>query len=208
MLSTLTKFPMPITTPRLILRPPALTESDIQGYYDAVTESMPELKPWLPWAKYYPSISQVEEYIEQCKRSWKTKNNNNIGLPLWIFKKDDNTMIGSIVMWNIVWKIPKVEFGYWLRTSQTGNGYISEATNALTQYCFEKMGVKRIEIKCEAKNTKAKHVPERLGYNLDGVLLNSVNAVADGKLTDSVLYSCINTKNLPKLKTNWGNENF
>ena len=194
------KFPMPIETPRLIMRPPELCDHDIQEYYTAVTESMSELKPWLPWAKFYPTKHSVKDYIESCKENWVIRTNNNIGLPLWIFKKDNNTMVGNIVMWNIVWKIPKFELGFWLRTNETKNGYISEAVNALTRYCFAKLDAKRIEIKCEAKNIQAKKVPERLGYKLDGILFNSTEAVATGEITDSLLYSCIDTKNLPDLK--------
>ena len=200
-------FPMPIVTPRLILRPPELSDLDINGYYDCVTDSMDDLSKWLPWAKYYPTKSMVKDYIRDCEISWKLKNNNNIGLPLWIFKREDNSMVGSIVMWNIVWKIPKFEFGYWLRTAQTHNGYISEAANALTRYCFSELGVKRIEIKCEKEDVRAKKIPERLGYRMDGVLLNDACAVSTGDLTDVLLYSRIDANNLPDLDVSWEKEN-
>ena len=204
MLSPKTKFPIPIITPRLILRPPSLCSHDVQEYYDAITESMNEIKPWLPWAQFYPSIAQIEDYIKECGINWATKENNNIGLPLWIMKKDGNRTIGNIVMWNIDWKIPKFEFGFWLRTSQTKKGYITEAVNALTRYCFLQLGVKRIEIKCEAKNIRAKKVPERLGFKLEKILPNDTKSVSNGKPTDVLLYVRTDLKDLPELDVTWG----
>src|SRR3989304_10497400 len=201
MLTASTDFPMPIITPRLLLCQPVA--SDAKKYFDAVTESMNEITLWLPWAKHYPTMIQVMEYIKECNNNWITKNNSNFGLPLWIFEKNSSKFIGNIIIWNIAWDIPKFEFGYWCRTSQTKNGYITEAVNALTQYCFRQLGVKRIEIRCEINNTRAQLVPKRLGFDLDGILRNSTIAVSNGALTDTVLFSCIDPKNLPILDIKW-----
>lgn len=199
MLSSATKFPLPINTPRLILQQPHLSQDSIQEYFDSVTESMNEIKLWLPWAKYVPSLNQISDYIKACNINWVTKNNNNLGLPLWIISKETGKFLGNIVIWNIVWDIPKFEFGYWLRTSQTGKGYITEAVNALTHYSFTQLGVNRIEIKCEIQNARAQLVPKRLGFELEGTLRNATRAVASGELADVVLFSRTDINNLPKL---------
>jgi len=206
MLSPTTNFPMPIVTPRLVLQPPNISYNDVHEYFDAVMESMNEISLWLPWAKYYPSIPQVEDYIRSCNSNWITKDNNNIGLPLWIIEKESNKFIGNIVMWNIIWDIPKFEFGYWLRTSQTKKGYITEAVNALTRYCFQQLGIKRIEIRCEKENTRAWLVPKRLGFELEGTLRNSTIAVSNGELTDTMVFSRIDPEQLPKLEVKWVNK--
>lgn len=204
MLTTTTDFPLPIVTPRLILRKPNISHKDCLQYIESVTESIGELSPWLPWAKSYPSMIQAEEYIKACNANWITKNNNNIGLTIWITEKDSDILVGSITVWNIAWNIPKFELGYWARTSKANNGYITEAVNALTQYCFLELGVKRIEVRCEIKNIRAQLVPKRLGYDLDGILRNSTIGVSDGILTDTMLFSCTDLKNVPKIDVDWG----
>ena len=199
MLKPTTDFPTPITTPRLILRKPTLDQDDVHEYIDAVIESINELRVWLKWAKYFPSIPSVEEYIKACNVNWITKDNNSIGLPLWIIDKKSKKFLGNIVMWNIAWDIPKFEFGYWLRTSKTNQGYITEAVNALARYCFLQLGVNRIEIKCELENARAQLVPKRLGFSLEGILRNATRAVSSGELTDVALFSRIDIKDLPEL---------
>jgi len=71
MLTASTDFPMPIITPRLLLCQPVA--SDAKKYFDAVTESMNEITLWLPWAKHYPTMIQVMEYIKECNNNWITK---------------------------------------------------------------------------------------------------------------------------------------
>lgn len=200
-------FPMPIITPRLILRKPTPSQEDCQQYVDAVTESMPELSLWLPWARRYPSLDQAQSYLNMCDTNWNTPGTNNYGLTIWMIEKNGGLLVGSMSIWSILWDIPKFEFGYWVRTSQANNGYITEAVNAMTYYCFEAIGVKRIEIRCEIENIRAQLIPKRLKYDLDGILRNSTRAIADGKLTDTVLFSCTDLKNVPKIATTWSRYN-
>lgn len=197
-------FPLPIVTPRLLLRQPIMGYVDVYEYVQAVNESMNELRPWMPWAQYYPTVNQSEEYIRECCANWILKNNNNIGLSLWIVEKKTGIFIGHMVIWNIAWDVPKFELGFWVRTSQVRNGYITEATNALTRYCFLQLGARRIEIRCEAKNIRSQLIPERLGFHLDGTLHNNTMAVAGNGHADVLVFSRIDLKNLPELEVKWG----
>ena len=198
-------FPLPIITPRLLLRQPIMEYVDTHEYTKAVTESMDELRQWMPWAQYHPTVNQTEEYIRECCANWILKNNNNVGLPLWIIEKASDTFIGHIVMWNISWDVPKLELGFWTRTSHTRKGYITEAANALTRYCFLQLGMRRIEIRCEEKNIRSQSIPKFLGFQLDGILRNNSVAIADGKLTDNLVFARIDLENIPELEVRWGN---
>ncbi len=198
-------FPLPIITPRLLLRQPIAGYVDAPEYSKAVTESLDELKPWMVWARYHLTIAQTEEYIRECCANWVTKNNNNVGLPLWIIDRQTGIFVGHIVMWNIAWDVPKLEIGFWARTSHTGKGHITEAANALTRYCFSQLGVNRVEIRCETKNIRSQLVPKRLGFQLDGILRNNTVAASDGSLTDTMIFSRIDSTGLPELEAKWDN---
>jgi RimJ/RimL family protein N-acetyltransferase len=202
--SVIDNFPMPIMTNRLLLRPPRLFTQDAQNYFDAVTESLSELNLWLSWPKHLTSIDHAIKFIQECTNSWITKNNNDIGLQLFIIDQKLKKLLGGITIWNIIWEIPKFEFGFWLRTSETQKGYMSEAINALTQYCFLELGIKQIEIYCEIKNHVAQLVPKKLNFKLEKILKNDCIAVADGQITDRILFSRSNLQDLPKIEVRWG----
>ena len=188
----LVDFVLPINTPRLILRQPEMGYTDAEHYTRAVTESLPDLKPWVAWAYYAPTLLQSEAYVRRCCANWILKNDNDIGLTLWIIEKATNTFIGNIQMWNIDWYTGQYEFGFWLRTSHTGKGYITEATNALTRYCLLQQQAKRIIITCKPENIHSKMVPTRLNFHLAPELHE-----------DLLFFSCDSIDNLPELTVTW-----
>ena len=185
-------FLLPLNTPRLLLRQPVMGYTDSDHYTQAVKESLPELRLWVEWACYNPTLLQSEVYVRRCSANWILKNDNDIGLTLWIIEKATNTFIGNIQMWNIDWYTGKYEFGFWLRTSHTNKGYITEAVNALTRYCFLHKQAKRIVITCKPENIRSKLVPTRLNFNLAEELHNGL-----------LFFSCESLDNLPELEVTW-----
>lgn len=54
-------LPMPITTPRLLLRPPQIGDGAIINA--AVLETFDLLHPIMPWAQAKPTVDESEEYV-------------------------------------------------------------------------------------------------------------------------------------------------
>jgi hypothetical protein len=59
---------VPITTPRLVLRPPQV--GDGVAVNEAVLESIDTLRQFMPWAKEKPSIDDSEEFVRQAAANW------------------------------------------------------------------------------------------------------------------------------------------
>ncbi|EJQ00358.1 hypothetical protein IC3_00120 [Bacillus cereus VD142] len=106
-----------------------------------------------------------------------------------IYHKDTNDFIGTASLHGINWKISKCEIGYWINTQFSGNGYMTEAVSELINLGFQLLKFRRIEIRCESNNTKSRAIPEKLGFELEGILRNE-DLSADGKeLTDTRIYA-------------------
>ncbi len=82
------------------------------------------------------------------------------------------------------------EIGYWIRTSETGKGYITEAVNALTVYGFGELKADRIFIRCDDRNPASARVAEKAGYQLEGIMRND-SLANDGSLRSTRLYARI-----------------
>ena len=52
-----------------------------------------------------------------------------------------------------------LDIGYWLRTSETGRGTMTEAVRALANEALSLAGVDRVEIHCDAANDRARPSP-------------------------------------------------
>ncbi|WP_066308415.1 GNAT family N-acetyltransferase [Bacillus sp. FJAT-29814] len=181
----LKEFPEEITTERLIIRKPM--PGDGKAVYQAIQASMAELKAWMPWAHREQTEDDVEANMREAHAKFLTRED----LRLHIFNKETGEFIGSSGLHRINWDIPKFEIGYWIDTRHQGKGYITEATEAITNFAFIELNAKRVEIRCDSKNNRSKAVPERLGFQLEGILKND-GLSADGKeIRDTCVYAKI-----------------
>ncbi|WP_148051341.1 GNAT family N-acetyltransferase, partial [Pseudomonas chlororaphis] len=79
----------------------------------------------------------------------------------------------------------------WINTQFSGSGYMTETVSVLTNLGFQLFKFRRIEIQCECNNTKSRAIPEKLGFELEGILRNE-DFSADGKqLADTCIYAKI-----------------
>ncbi|HEX8834543.1 MAG TPA: GNAT family N-acetyltransferase [Abditibacteriaceae bacterium] len=170
-------FPDEIWTPRLHIRAPR--PGDGAAVSEAVNESLDELRPWMPWAQHGPTPEESEEVSRRAHARFLLRED----LSLWLFDRATGEFVGGSGLHRINWDVPKFEIGYWLRTSRTGHGYMTEAVEAITAFVFETLHARRVEIRCDARNTRSAGVAERAGFTLEGILHNYVQDVS-GALTD------------------------
>jgi len=195
-------LPMPIKTPRLLIRPPQTGDSIAVN--SAILESFDMLHEFMDWANAKPSLKESETYIQQAIANWILKKNDEPYLPLFIFDKVTEVFVGATGYHHYEWKVPCLETGYWIRSSHLGRGLMTEAINALTQYAFKQLAVKRIAITCDADNIRSKKIAERLHYSLEGVLKFHRRKPIIGELSDTLVYAKYSLKSLPLLTVEWG----
>ena len=175
-------FPDSFESERLLIRCPR--PGDGKAMYDAVIESVDELKPWMPWAHGEQSVDGAEEFARRKHAQWLLRED----LMLLLFCKADGLFVGGSGLHRIDWDVPRFEIGYWCRTPLTGNGYIRESTAAITQFAFDVLKARRVEIFVNDKNERSWRIPERLGFALEAMLHNDGRDTT-GNLRDTRLYA-------------------
>lgn len=196
----LLNLPVPITTPRLLLKPPQIGDGAIVNA--AVLESLNELCPYMPWANTAPSVSDTEEFCRLAAANWILKKNEEPYLPLFIFNRQTGDFIGGTGFHHLDWKIPCIETGYWIRSTCAKLGFMTEAVNALTQYAFQELNVKRIAITCAKDNIRSQKLAERLGYTLEGTLRYN-RLTINNELSSTLIFARYDVSNLPELPVKW-----
>jgi RimJ/RimL family protein N-acetyltransferase len=175
-------FPSEFTTDRLLIRMPMPGDGPV--VYDAVTASLEELKPWLPFANYEQTLEGVEANLRESHAQFLKRED----LRLLVFLKETGEFIASSGLHRINWDVPKFEIGYWIDTRQSGKGYMTEAVEGITRFAFEELAANRVEIRCDPNNVKSRAVAERLNYTLEGTLQNDDLGV-DGSLRDTCVFA-------------------
>ncbi|BCB03604.1 GNAT family N-acetyltransferase [Bacillus sp. KH172YL63] len=178
-------IPEIIETERLVLRMPKPGDGTVVN--GAIKASINELRPWLGFVQEEPSVEDTETNTVEAHANFLTR----ASLRYLIFKKGTNEFIGSTGFHNIDWNVPKFEVGYWIDTRMGGHGYMVEAVGKLTEFALSELKGKRVEIRCESTNMKSRAIPEKLGYELEGILRNEDLSVDNERLTDTCVYGRI-----------------
>lgn len=118
----------PIETERLLLKMPEPGDGTVINA--AIQRSVNELKPWLGFVQQTPTVEDTEINARQAHTKFLLREN----LRYLVFRKHDDTLVGSTGFHNVDWDVPKFELGYWMDTEHSGNGYMREAVDALTAY--------------------------------------------------------------------------
>ena len=171
-----------IETERLILR--RFSEQDAKEIYEGYVNQ----KDFL----YYTNKEKrtLEEEIESLK-GIDEKYNNPEYYNWLITTKTDKKIIGAINL-NVDNYNESVEFNYAVDDRYKGKGYMTEALEAVKNYCLNEVKVNRIFGGCEINNLASKRVMEKCSFIYEGTLRNYLK-LKDG-YHDMHLYSIINDK--------------
>jgi RimJ/RimL family protein N-acetyltransferase len=176
-------FPHSFETERLTIR--GVLPGDGERMYTAVMESLPELKPWMPWAYGDHSIEKYEVRVREGYLDWMARKD------LWmvLLLKGTDTIVGGSGLHRINWDVPRFEIGYWARSAYAGQGYITEAVCGITDFAFNRLGAERIEIRCDALNERSTAVARRAGYPLEATLHHEDRHHVTGDLRDTLVFA-------------------
>lgn len=159
----------PRFTPRLVLRP--FRRRDTSAVHDAVTESLPELSKWLPWAASDYTKAVTQQFVRDSVGAWSEGRAHDFAIRS---REDLDTHLGNVSVWWTSKPNLTGEIGYWVRTDATSEGICTEATARLLQVAFEELGMHRVALRIAIGNHSSERVAEKLGFLHEGLLRDEV----------------------------------
>lgn len=140
----------------------------------AVNDSLAHLRPWMPWAAEPHTEEDQAEFVRRVTEQW----DNGESFSYWIREEESGQLVGSVGLHPRIGP-GALEIGYWVHVSRIGRGYATAAAEALTTAAFAMSGVQRVEIHCDEANVASAAIPRRLGYRLDRVLDDEIQAPSE-----------------------------
>ena len=179
----LIEVPEALYTERLLIAAPRAGLGPAMSV--AVAESIGNLSPWMLWAQQVPSIEDSEAVVRRQLAEFILRTD----LPYQFFDREPEgrRLLGGTGLHRMDWRARCFEIGYWVRASAEGQGYVSEAVNALAAMAFEQLQARRIEIRMDESNTRSRAVAERCGFALEALLKNDGLTPA-GELRSTCIY--------------------
>ena len=143
-----------IETQRLTLRPPQLQDAaEVQrlaGDFRIadVTRSVPHP---------YPE-ELAQQWIERCAQDWAS----GAAASFVITESASGQLVGSMSLQNII--RGEAEVGYWIGVPYWSRGYASEACNALVDFAFQHLRLRRLHASHLARNPQSGRVLFKAGF--------------------------------------------
>ncbi|WP_058829228.1 GNAT family N-acetyltransferase [Paenibacillus polymyxa] len=178
----LLSFPEQFQTERLTIRAPQW--GDGAAVNEAIRESVHELRPWLLFARNLPTVEESEIRSRQARLKFLDRSD----MVLYVFDTASGQFVASSGLHRMNWDARRFEIGYWLRTSWTGKGIITEAVHGVTDFAIQHLHANRLEILCDSRNTRSAKVAERAGFTLEGVLRN-VEYNEEGSMVHQMVFA-------------------
>jgi RimJ/RimL family protein N-acetyltransferase len=166
----LIEVPTRVGTERLILRCPR--SGDGPAIHQAEHESLDELRPWMTWAHTPRTPDEAEAYCRRMQAKFILRED----LVMFAFERDaadeEGRFVAGMGLHRIDWTVRRFEIGYWRRTGCGGQGFVTEATEALARMAFDRLDARRVELRMDDANEASWKVAERAGFTLEAVLRN------------------------------------
>lgn len=190
--------PMPIRTPRLLIRPKQAGDGTATS--EAVVETWDDLHTWMRWAENREvfTVESMEIRTRHVMASFILRETAELmGI---------ETATGEPVIWcglhDIDWEGRQCDMGYWVRKSAQRRGFATEAANALVRYAFGALAMRRVGLTHSLGNDASQRIAEKLGFVREGIQ-RGANILPDGKRGDRCCYARFDAAGLPDVDVDW-----
>lgn len=158
--------------------------SDANDVYQAINESLSEMKAWMPWChsgySVHDAINWIMEQDVQRERGMAYE---------FAIVGPERQYLGGCGINQISQEYRMANLGYWVRTSATEQGVATRAVQLLSQWALTSTDLIRLELVIATTNTVSLRVAEKAGALLEG--LQRARLMLDGKPHDAMMYSII-----------------
>lgn len=170
---------IPYETERLLLRDFRL--GDVPAVHVYATD--PEVVRYMTWGPNTPEVTRevIDRFIGR-QASWPRAQ-----LDLAVEVRATGAMIGVVSLHQA--DMDNSAFGYCYNRDYWGQGYGTEAAQALAEIAFTRLGHHRIWATCDVRNRGSYRIMEKLGMRREGLLRQDTKA-HDG-WRDSYLYAIL-----------------
>lgn len=166
---------------RVLLRP--LQASDL----DALLEVALEPSLWEVGLTRVSNREELEKYMEIAFK----EREQGTSIPFVIIDKATGKVAGSTRFCGLVLPHKRTEIGYtWIHPSYQRSGLNRAMKFEMLRYAFEEMGLNRVELKTDERNSKSRNAMLAIGCKEEGILRHHM-ITWTGWLRNSVFFSIL-----------------
>jgi ribosomal-protein-serine acetyltransferase len=141
---------------------------------------------WSEWLSWVPRVTTQDNVTDFIQRGL---NELAEGTAIRFGIRYRGDLAGRIFYSYIDTVARRLEIGYQIGQAYVGKGIATRAVRQLVQDAFAEMNMNKVEILCATENTRSRAVPERLGFQQEGILRHSEQI--NNRYLDLVVYGML-----------------
>ena len=106
------------------------------------------------------------------------------------FLRESGAFVGQVYLGPVDWGTPEFEIGYIADCEHEGQGYVTEAVQAMLGLAFGQLGAHRVSLRTDETNIRSQHVAQRCGFTLREHL-RQVRVSPTGPVSDEAVYGLL-----------------
>ena len=155
-------LPTEIKTSRLTLR--CFQAGEGKAYFDLLQKNKEHLNDFPTTMRLNTSAEESEKYVQKCIAQWYLQEVYCYA----IYEKNSEAMIGMMRIFKIDWQFPSAEIAYFLENKYKGRGYVTEALEHTTEFCFDVLKMNKLHLRTNVENKASQAVAKKCGFVLEG----------------------------------------
>jgi len=161
---------------------------DGQMSQDSANTSYEHLHTFMPWAKPYFSLEELEDNARRFCGAYLT----NVDFALGIFSSDGTRKLGGTGFYLRGQPLENytAEVGLWIRASEAGSGLGTRVLKAMLHWGFTTWPWQRLEWRCDTLNLASAAVARKAGMYLEGTLRQDEHR-SDGTRRDTYVFAIL-----------------
>ena len=148
--------------PSIALRP--YRAEDVLLLYEAASESIADIYPWMPWCHPGYTIEDSRSWIESRLDAWGKPDYDFV-----IVERTTARFLGAVGLNQINRVHDFANLGYWVRSSDAGRGIAVLAVRLCARFGFNELQLHRLEIVVDIDNRRSQRVAEKAGAIREGL---------------------------------------
>lgn len=174
-----------IRTADVYLRPPIM--ADFKAWSELRAESREFLRPWEP---IWPADDLTKSGFRRRLRRYAKDRREGRSHSFLLFCSKTEELLGGLTLSNVRRGVAQsVTLGYWMGARHSGHGHMTKAVGMILPFCFDSLGLHRVEAACLPHNTPSLRLLEKAGFSREGYARNYL--LINGYWQDHLLLACL-----------------
>ena len=161
--------------------------SHIDALFEAASESIEAVHPWLPWCHPAYTREESETWIRSREKEWAAGREYSFAIV-----DAEDRYLGSCGLNQVNALHRFANLGDWVRSSALRRGVAASAVRQVARFAFRETDLLRLEIVVSVHNPASQRVAEKAGALREGVLADRL--FLHGTPHDAVVYALVRSR--------------